>query len=418
MSTVHKAGAPAETPADPAAAEAAAPSAAASGGRALRERLRAWRVWIILALVLCAVVLLRILTGSGSDGAPLSPANPAPAGAMAAAQILDEQGVDVRAPGSFEEVLALLKDDGDQSTLLLFDPDGFLSQEQLAELNGLARRQVLVEPTFFQLSELAPGIRSAGVLSATDAPLNPDCDAADAQAAERITAGGYAYRAPAACFPPPENSPGAGADSSAATGSYATDDDAGVVVLGNSAVLANETLADHGNAGLALRTLGSTGTLVWYLPTVADTPAAAVPEDPRALLPGWVDPLLLWLLVVAVLAMLWRGRRLGPLAAEPLPVVVRSAETAEGRARLYQDGRALDRAAATLRAAALTRLSARLRLGPASSTDTVVRAVAAATGRPVHEVDHLLNRAAPASDAALVQWSQELQALEEEVTAS
>ena len=67
---------------------------------------------------------------------------------------------------------------------------------------------------------------------------------------------------------------------------------------------------------------------------------------------------------VAVLAMLWRGRRLGPLAAEPLPVVVRSAETAEGRARLYQDGRSLDRAAATLRAAALTRLSARLRLGP------------------------------------------------------
>lgn len=383
-------------------------------------------MWIILALVLCAVVLLRVLTGSGSDGARLSPANPAPAGAMAAAQILAEQGVDVRSPGSFEEVLALLKDNGDQSTLLLFDPDGFLSQEQLAELNGLARRQVLVEPTFFQLSELAPAIRSAGVLPATDAPLTADCDAADAQAAERITAGGYAYRAPAACFPPPDNSAGAGADdgaetgagSSAGTGSYAADDDAGVVVLGNSAVLANETLADHGNAALALRTLGSTGTLVWYLPTVSDTPAAAVPEDPRALLPGWVDPLLLWLFVVAVLAMLWRGRRLGPLAAEPLPVVVRSAETAEGRARLYQDGRALDRAAATLRAAALTRLSARLRLGPASSTDTVVRAVAAATGRPVHEVDHLLNRASSASDAALVQWSQELQALEEEVTAS
>ena len=414
MSTVHEAGAPGETTVSPAAAEAAAPSAAAAGLRALRARLRAWRVWIILALVLCAVVLLRILTGAGSDGAPLSPNNPAPAGAMAAAEILGEQGVDVRSPGSFEETLDQLEENGDQSTLLLFDPDGFLSQEQLAELNGLARRQVLVEPTFFQLSELAPGIRSAGVLPATDAPLSAACDAADAQAAERITAGGYAYRAPAVCFPPPDNSAG----SSAGTGSYAADDDAGVVVLGNAAVLANEALADHGNAALALRTLGSTGTLVWYLPTVSDTPAAAVPEDPRALLPGWVDPLLLWLFVVAVLAMLWRGRRLGPLAAEPLPVVVRSAETAEGRARLYQDGRALDRAAATLRAAALTRLSARLRLGPAGSTDTVVRAVAAATGRSVHEVDRLLNRAAFAGDAALVQWSQELQALEEEVTAS
>ena len=377
--------------------------------KTLRARLRAWRLWIILALVLCLVVTLAVLGSSGSDDTALSPANPAPAGAMAAATILAEQGVDVRTPASHEEALDLLADRGGQSTLFLYDPNGFLGPDQLAELNGLARRQVLMEPGFLQLTGLAPDIRSAGVLPEQDPALEAECSAPDASAAGSIDSGGLAYRAPVTCFP---------AAGVAAGGAYAGNDDGSVIVLGNAALLANESLANRGNAALALRTLGSTDTLVWFLPTVSDVPAAEAPADFRTLLPGWLDPLLLWLLVVAALAMFWRGRRLGPLAAEPLPVVVRAAETAEGRARLYQDAQSTDRAAQTLRAAALTRLAVRLRLGPGSSTGTVVRAVAAATGRPEAEVSSLLNGALPASAAALVQWSQDLQALEEEVTAS
>lgn len=377
--------------------------------KTLRARLRAWRLWIILALVLCLVVTLTVLGSSGSDDTALSPANPAPAGAMAAATILAEQGVDVRTPASHEEALDLLADRGGQSTLFLYDPNGFLGPDQLAELNGLARRQVLMEPGFLQLTGLAPDIRSAGVLPEQDPALEAECSAPDASAAGSIDSGGLAYRAPVTCFP---------AAGVAAGGAYAGNDDGSVIVLGNAALLANESLANRGNAALALRTLGSTDTLVWFLPTVSDVPAAEAPADFRTLLPGWLDPLLLWLLVVAALAMFWRGRRLGPLAAEPLPVVVRAAETAEGRARLYQDAQSTDRAAQTLRAAALTRLAVRLRLGPGSSTGTVVRAVAAATGRPEAEVSSLLNGALPASAAALVQWSQDLQALEEEVTAS
>ncbi len=395
----------------------AAPSAPPAGPRqkpplreTVRARLRAWRLWIILALVLCLVVALSVLGSSGNDDTALSPANPAPAGAMAAATILAEKGVDVRSPASYGEALELLKDRGGDSTLFLYDPNGFLGQEQLAEMNGLARRQVLMEPGFVQLTELAPEIRSAGVLPEQDAALDARCSAPDAAAAGSIDAGGLAYRAPVTCFPAP------GSDT--AGGVYAAGHDGGVVVLGNSALLANESLANRGNAALALHTLGSTDTLVWFLPTASDIPAAEAPTDYRTLLPGWVDPLLLWLLVVAALAMMWRGRRLGPLAAEPLPVVVRSAETAEGRARLYQDARATDRAAQTLRAATLTRLAVRLRLGPGTSTAAVVRTVAASTGRPEDEVSSLLNGALPASAAALVQWSQDLQALEEEVTAS
>ena len=57
-----------------------------------------------------------------------------------------------------------------------------------------------------------------------------------------------------------------------------------------------------------------------------------------------------------VLAALWRGRRLGPIVAERLPVVVRAAETVEGHGRLYRARRLADRAAAALRDAARGRI--------------------------------------------------------------
>ena len=67
-------------------------------------------------------------------------------------------------------------------------------------------------------------------------------------------------------------------------------------------------------------------------------------------------------LAIALLA-LWQGRRLGPLVAERLPVVVRASETVEGRGRLYRSRRARDRAADALRTATLQRMLPRLGLG-------------------------------------------------------
>ncbi len=82
------------------------------------------------------------------------------------------------------------------------------------------------------------------------------------------------------------------------------------------------------------------------------------------LMPESVDWIVgqLWLAVV-LLAALWNGRRIGPLVAENLPVVVRASETVEGRGRLYRSRRARDRAADALRTAALQRLLPRLGLG-------------------------------------------------------
>lgn len=71
---------------------------------------------------------------------------------------------------------------------------------------------------------------------------------------------------------------------------------------------------------------------------------------------GWYWALL-QLAFAAVLAAVWRARRLGPLVPEKLPVTVPAAETTEGHARLYEQAHARDRAAAVLRSATRTRLA-------------------------------------------------------------
>ena len=88
--------------------------------------------------------------------------------------------------------------------------------------------------------------------------------------------------------------------------------------------------------------------------------------------------IVLQLCLVVLLVALWKGRRIGPLVAERLPVVVRASETVEGRGRLYRSRRAGDRAADALRTATLQRLLPRLGLGPNADPAAIVAAVVAA----------------------------------------
>src|SRR5207344_1672390 len=118
-------------------------------------------------------------------------------------------------------------------------------------------------------------------------------------------------------------------------------------------VLMNGHLAEDGNAALGLRLLGGHPVLVWYLPDPLDRAAGAAPPTLTQLLPSWVCWVAVQLLVAAAVAVVWRSRRLGRLVTEQLPVVVRAAETQEGRARLYRSSRARGRAAAPLRTASL-----------------------------------------------------------------
>jgi hypothetical protein len=136
------------------------------------------------------------------------------------------------------------------------------------------------------------------------------------------------------------------------------------------------------------------------------------------LVPTWLKLAVLQLLVTAGVLALWRARRLGAVVTEPLPVVVRAAEAVEGRSRLYRASRSRATAAEALRAGARDRLARRLGLGPESSRQSLVAAVAAHCGQDAAAIDALLYGAAPSGDAALVELADDLDLLHLEVAGS
>jgi hypothetical protein len=113
----------------------------------------------------------------------------------------------------------------------------------------------------------------------------------------------------------------------------------------------------------------------------------------------------------------WRARRLGPVITEPLPVVVRAAETVLGRARLYASARARPTAAAALRSGSRARLAALIHLDSSAEPQVMIVAVAARTGVEPARVAALLypggGYGAAGSEAALVRLADDLDRLEQ-----
>ena len=187
-----------------------------------------------------------------------------------------------------------------------------------------------------------------------------------------------------------------------------------VTLLGAATPLTNERLDDEGNAALALGLLGARARLVWYLPSPTDVPASAQ-QSFYDLVPSGVWWGLVQVAVAVLLLALWRARRLGPVVAEPLPVVVRAAETVEGRARLYRRSGARGQAAEALRAGARDRLGTAARAAAPGRT-----ARRRGGGRGPRRPERAGRGGAPvrcrtADDAALVRLADDLDALEREV---
>ena len=96
-------------------------------------------------------------------------------------------------------------------------------------------------------------------------------------------------------------------------------------------------IGDDGNAALALNLLGAQRGRCSGTPSSRTRPGrpTAAARSPTCCRSGWARRAASSSWSCCSLA-LWRGRRLGPVVDEPLPVVVRAAETTEGRARLYR----------------------------------------------------------------------------------
>ncbi|MER6768468.1 DUF4350 domain-containing protein [Streptomyces bacillaris] len=410
-------------------ATAPSPTSTAPTPRQVWKRARGLLI-ALLILVIAGITFAAVR--SGTNYGHLDPRSPDPKGSRAAAELLEDRGVSVTVATTLDEATAAV---GPDTTLLVTGPNLLTPSQQrrLHEATSASTgRTLLIAPGPAAVSRLAPGVRAEPHRPVSAIP--PSCALPAARSAGTADMGGIRYTAPGstatACYP---------SDGTPSLLVRKERGDGDTVLLGSPDFLHNERLDQQGNASLALQLLGSRAHLVWYLPSLTDPSATSDDGSPDGtddgrtgeetpgdesdfldLIPsGW-----LWgtlqLALAAVLAAIWRSRRLGPLVMEQLPVSIRASESAEGRAGLYRKANARDRAAASLRAAARTRI-ARLTgvtAREAHTSHVLLPAVAARTTTTDGELSILLFGPAPADDAALVLLADHLDALEREVRTS
>jgi hypothetical protein len=388
----------------------------ARGVRASRA-VRRWRLPALLAAgVLIAGGVIALLHQQPSPVRYLDPAGTGQSGGHALADLATERGqVVVRTP--VPDTTAQDKAGAGGGALELITNPGQLTTAQLGQAARFDGDILLVDPNTAALRAITPGVGIAGHEFA--AVVQPRCDlqAATLAGGAYVDGAVLATSAPGAqeCYPAGDRHWLVRYESGGRT----------VTIIGSGTPLTNQYLANDGDAALGLNLLDGARRIVWVVPSAA---AAAGTQGSGqggqqsflSLVPWPVYLIAIQLCVAALLAAAWRARRLGPLVAERLPVVVRAAETAEGHGRLYHARRARDRAAQELRAAAAGRLSqlSGLGTGDGSGRDAAAGAVAARAGLPAAEVAALLHGPPPATDQDLVNLAADLDTLERKIRQS
>ena len=375
-------------------------------GPTVGQRWRSAR-WVLLALaVIVGVATLASYLTAPRPGGPMDPESTSPEGARALVTILREHGVDVIAADDIAAVENAARPD----TLILVAQTFYLFEDDLlSRLASLPGDRLLIAPVSRTREALAPEVKIGGTTTFGDS--KPDCDLREATRAGAVQLGlGDAYEA---------------AGDVPVTRCYGgalvryIHDGREVTVVSASDFMTNSGLLKQGNAALAMNLAGSHPRLIWYAPqhseAGAESGGSARITD---LIPDQVIWVVLQLCLVVALLALWKGRRIGPLVAERLPVVVRASETVEGRGRLYRSRRARDRAADALRTAALQRMMPRIGLGHDAEPPAVVTAVAERCGSSPQAVAHILFGPPPASDPDLVNLAHELDNIETQVAQS
>jgi hypothetical protein len=349
-------------------------------------------------------VLVLLIAGAARTSGPFSPDSADPAGAKALAALLENHGVDVRGTEDLDDAL-----DGGSDRALLIAPGGSLNRSDWLDIAQAGwGHVVLIRPSSRALDVLAPGVLNS-TESLPENSRSPECDLPAAVKAGTATVGGVSYSAPDSaitCYGDGINHTVVRLDVQGMT----------VDVVGSPRTFTNAELAEDGNAALALNLIGTHSELVWYLPQYE--PNSYDDEDDAAgppLVPPDVRYIAWALAFAAFVVAIWRGRRLGPVVPEPLPVIVHAAETTEGRARLYRRSRARDRAAAALRESALGKLQKAHGIPRRAEPTAVVAAIAARTGRDPAMLYELLYGQPPLDDSALMYLSHQLDVLTLEV---
>lgn len=366
-----------------------------------------WRTvrWVLLGLIVIgAVAVASTYLTAPRPGPPMGAESTSPNGAHALVTLLRDRGLDVVVANSVADVEKAARPD----SLLLVAESYYLADDHLlARLAHVPGDRLLVQPVSIARKALAPEIKtgSGTVLGGGE----PDCDLPEATRAGSVQMQATDYYEGVDGHPVTSCYQGA-------VVRYRTGDRT-VTVVGSPDFMVNGGLLKEGNAALAMNLAGTRPRLIWYAPQRIEGEKTRSTEI-SDLVPDNVAWIVWQLCVVVLLAALWRIRRLGPLVAEQMPVVVRASETVEGRGRLYRSRRASDRAAEALRTAALQRMLPRLGLGVNAAPPAVVAALSERCDKSREQLQYVFFGPEPASDADLVNLARTLDDIERQVTNS
>ena len=356
-----------------------------------------WVLGILLVVGLVALAILVVLDRAGRQQTD-DPRSSFPSGAGALGALLAAEGIEVTTTDEVDKATAAA---GPGETLVVANADRLEVAAAHRLLTAGWGRVILLHPSELALTRF--GVRASRRFPPAGT-LAPHCPVEAARLAGTITVDGLrgSYVASGlvdfACYPTAGGHLYLGAS---------TADGVPVQLVGGGTDNAN--LATEGNAAFAMNVFGANPGIIWLMAR-AEQPAGAAGHP--TLLPPWWAMAVTQCAVAFVIVAIWRGRRLGPILSEPLPVRVRAAETVEGHGRLYSRLNARDRAAEALRAGAIARLSRAF--GHPEDPAALSEAVARRTGRDPAQVRRVLFEAVPGSDDELVNLAKYLDRLEQE----
>ncbi|MFZ0834164.1 MAG: DUF4350 domain-containing protein, partial [Mycobacterium sp.] len=268
---------------------------------------RTWR-WLLLSFAtVIAVAAVSTYLTAPRPGGRMDAESTSPDGGHALMTLLRERGVDVVVAREVADVERAARPD---SLVLVAESYFVVDDEVMSRLQNVPGDRLLIEPVSNIRKRLAPGIR---IGRAATIGGDPNCDLPEATKAGEVQFGvSDTYEAAGdepmtSCY-------------DGAVVRY-RDGDRTVTAVGSADFMMNSGLLKQGNAALAMNLAGGRPRLVWYAPQRAEGERTSS-SDIFDLIPDNVGWIVWQLCVVVLLAALWRGRRMGPLVAEKLPVVV------------------------------------------------------------------------------------------------
>lgn len=183
--------------------------------------------------------------------------------------------------------------------------------------------------------------------------------------------------------------------------------------IADPSIFTNKEITKSSNAAVALNLFNKYKNIYWYMPTKAEfeDPSNAAPP----LTPSWAGQIFLLICIATIFLLLAKGKRLGFVIKENLPVVVKFEETNTGKANLYRKNNDQDYTANILRTYHIQKLAKLVRINPQINKEEFIRAVSEKANIKYEDVEKILYTQETQSNEELHVLSLSLESIEKKV---